>query len=184
MGVKSDCSTEGYVLASWNNSGMLESDGTLHDNVAAGGMRVPLFLDLVTDVPWERTYDVGRGTSGVFNEECGCFGETYASLPPGTANLGCYGRLWIMFEKKKVPTVRFQWNFDCYEAHPSKRVTIREHFYMTSDPVLGFPAWTGGNISGPVNGTFELKRYLNGTTETFGSRPFDFDLVIEKLPLP
>jgi hypothetical protein len=181
MGVKSDCSsTVDYVLAR-NNNGTLEADGYLLDNVAAGGWRVPLNLDLVTDVPWTRQYDVGRGTSGVFN---GCYGE------PSPSNLGCYGHLWIMFEKKKVSTVRFLWNFDCYEAQLNKRETIREHFSVTSDPIP-FPVWTGGDISARVAGKFELQYLLNeGRTLVNQSltggqgRYFDFDLVIEKLPLP
>ena len=70
MGLQSDCSTdERYVLA-WNNNGTLQSGGSLLDT---DGFRVPLFLDLVTDVGWTRRRDVGRGLSGVFN---GCFGET------------------------------------------------------------------------------------------------------------
>ena len=185
MGLKSDCNTEGYVLASYNH-GTLEADGYLLDNVAAGGWRVPLFLDLVTDVSWTRQYDAGRGKSGVFN---GCYGETLAQPPPplGNGNVGCYGRLWIMFETTKGSTVTFLWNFDCYEAQVGKK-TIREHFSMRSEPILGFPAWTGGDISGRVQGTFDVRYYLNGTlvkSLTGGlGRHFDFDLGITKLPLP
>ncbi|MCX6619003.1 MAG: hypothetical protein NTZ98_23260, partial [Acidobacteria bacterium] len=187
MGLKSDCNTEGYVLASYNH-GTLAADGSLFDNVAAGGWRVPLNLDLLTGDPgvsWTRTYDAGRGTSGVFN---GCYGETYANVPPGTANLGCYGRLWIMFGATKGSTVTFLWNFDCYEAQGTrKNQTIREHFSMSSAPIP-FPAWTGGDISGRVQGTFDVRYYLNGTlvkSLTGGlGRHFDFDLGIKKLPLP
>jgi len=188
MGVKSDCSTdttEGYVLAR-NNNGTLLSDSSLLDT---DGFRVPLFLDLVTDVNWTRKYDAGRGLSGVFD---GCFGETLWQPPPG--NRGCSGLLFIMFEKKKVSTVTFRWNFDCYESQPNKiRDTIREHFSMTSDPIP-FPAasaWTGGDISGHVAGKFDLQYLLNeghtlvNQSLTGGQgRYFEFDLVIEKLPLP
>jgi hypothetical protein len=185
MGLKSDCNTEGYVLASYNH-GTLEADGYLLDNVAGGGWRVPLDLDLLTGDPgvsWTRQYDAGRGKSGVFN---GCYGETLPQPPPG--NVGCYGRLWIMFETTKGSTVTFLWNFDCYEAQGSKKnQTIREHFSMRSEPI-SFPAWTGGDISGRVQGTFDVRYYLNGTlvrSLTGGlGRHFDFDLGIKKLPLP
>lgn len=182
MGLKSDCNTEGYVLASYNH-GTLDADGYLLDNVAGGGSRVPLNLNLLSDVPWARTYDAGRGKSGVFN---GCYGETHPNT--STGNLGCYGRLWIMFGTTKGSTVTFLWNFDCYEAQGLKKTqTIREHFSMRSDPIP-FPAWTGGDISGRVQGTFDVRYYLNGTlvkSLTGGlGRHFDFDLGIKKLPLP
>jgi hypothetical protein len=182
MGVRSDCSAdEGYVLA-WNNNGDLQSGGSLLDT---DGVRVPLFLDLVTDVRWTRKYDVGRGLSGVFN---GCFGETLGYPPPG--NRGASGLLFIVFEKKKVSTVSFRWNFDAYESQPNKiRDNIQEQFMMTSDPITLAVAWTGQDSwTAHVAGTFELKRYLNaggkGVMQSLTNgqgRYFEFDLVIEKL---
>jgi hypothetical protein len=183
MGVQSDCSnTVDYVLVR-NNNGNLQSECCLLDT---DGFHVPLFLDLVTDVPWTRKYDAGRGLSDVFN---GCFGPTLWQPPPG--NRGFSGLLFIMFEKKKVSTVRFLWNFDAYESQPNNsRDTMQEHFSMSSDPIP-FPAWTGESISGRVAGIFELRYLLNeghklvNQSLTGGQgRYFDFDLVIEKLPLP
>jgi len=186
MGVKSDCSTDegGYLLA-LNNNGNLQSGGSLLDT---DGFRVPLFLDLVTDVGWTRKYDVGRGLSGVFN---GCFGETLGYPPPG--NRGASGVLFIVFEKKKVSTVSFRWNFDCYESQPNRiRDTIQEQFSLTSDPITLPAAWTGQDFwQAHVAGRFELQYYLNAGGKSVNQsltggngRYFEFDLVIEKLPLP
>lgn len=180
MGVNSNCGSDSYVLA-WNNNGNLQSDSSLLD---ADGSRVPLFLNLVTDVPWTRKYDAGRGLSGVFY---GCFGETLGYPPPG--NRGASGLLFIVFEKKKVSTVRFRWNFDAYESQPKNvRDAIQENFIMTSDPIT-VPAWTGQDSwTAHVVGNFELQYYLkaggkfSAQSLTNGQgRYFEFDLVIEKL---
>jgi len=193
MGVKSDCNcstagctpTEGYVLAR-NNRGTLQSDSSLLDT---DGFGVPLDLDLLTGDPgvsWTRQYDAGRGTSGFFNS---CFGETHAGVPVG--NCGSPGFLSIAFETPKgstKSTVTFRWNFDCYRSQKIRGETIQEHFSMTSGPI-DFPAafaWTGADISGPVAGTFYLKRHLNATVvdqfPTGGSGlPFYFVLGITKL---
>jgi hypothetical protein len=174
MGVVSDCSTEGYVLARGDESN-LQSDGSL---LGADGQPGPhLFLRLLTDVSWTRKYDVGKGLSGVFN---GCFGETFG------AN-GYSGNLFISFAKRKgVPTVSFIWHFDYYLTPPN---TMREHFTMITDPIPFPAAWTGGKISGRVTGTFDLQYYLTGNKYRTGyesltggvGRYFEFDLVIEKL---
>lgn len=178
VGVKSDCpapdgSIPGYVLL-WNNRGTLQSN----QSALPDESYVPLNLNLVTDVPWgPRTYDVGRGLSGVFN---GCFGET-ASGP---------GALFITLGKtKKGPTVSVRWNFDFYEYRTNKiRDLIRENFSLTSDAIqLPAPAgaWTGQDYwAGHVAGIFELQYHLNGPSgivnQTLGQESFAFDLVIEK----
>lgn len=179
VGVKSDCpapdgSIPGYVLL-WNNRGTLQSN----QSALPDESYVALNLNLVTDVPWgPRTYDVGRGKSGIFN---GCFGETTPWGP---------GALFITLGKtKKGPTVSVRWNFDFYEYRTNKiRDLIRENFSLTSNAIqLLTPAvaWTGQDYwEGHVAGMFELQYHLNGPSglvnQTLGQESFAFDLVIEK----
>jgi len=187
-GVNSNCpaldgtTIPGYVLL-WNNRGNLQSNqSALPDESVA-----PLNLNLLTDVPWTRRYDVGRGTSDVFgvsvSNPTGCFGETGAGP----------GALFITFGKtKKGPTVSFRWNFDFYEYRTNKiRETIQENFFMTSGAIqLLAPAvaWTGQDTwTARVAGNFDLQYYLKAdgkfaTQSLTGGqgRYFVFDLVIEK----
>ncbi|MFN2387270.1 MAG: hypothetical protein ABR576_13460, partial [Thermoanaerobaculia bacterium] len=134
-GMVTDCSAEAYVLAQSEQGGKaLHSTGSELDTDGSPGP--DLFLDLVTSppIPWTRTRDVGRGTSGTFN---GCFGETFG--PNGYS-----GNLWIFFETSKgKPTVRFLWHFDYYVTPGN---TEREHFTMKSGKIP-FVAWTGGDLT-------------------------------------
>jgi hypothetical protein len=173
-GMVTDCSVEGYVLAVsgdgpralHSNSSELEADGTPGPD---------LLVNLITDppVPWIRSYDVGRGTSGTFN---GCYGETFG------AN-GYSGNLWIFFETSKgKPTVRLLWHFDYYVTPGN---TSREHFTLKSGKIP-FIAWTGENLSSRVSGPVLIEHYhkegRNITVEpVVSNRMLDFDLTIEKV---
>ena len=173
MGMVTDCSSEGYVLAHPESGGkMLHSTGSELDG--DGSLGPDLFLDLVTDVAWSRTFDVGRGLAGTFN---GCYGETNTYS----------GNLFIFLETNKgQKTVRFIWHFDYY--NPPGSATV-EHFTLKSGKIP-FPALTEGIASGRVAGTFDIERYYKdpdnrpkSVSLTGGvGRPFEFDLVIEKVP--
>lgn len=164
------------MLARWEtNGGKLHADGTILD--ADGSPGPELFMPLLTDVTWSRTYNVGRGLTGTFS---GCFGETYGANGYG-------GNLFIYFERSKGQwTVRFIWHFDYYLTPGN---TIREHFTLKSGKIP-FPAWTGGNVAGRVAGTFDLQRFIKegkppstDTSLTGGMGRFlEFDLTIERVP--
>lgn len=179
MGVVTNCSVDGVVLAHGQTNGAdLHADGM--DLDANGEPGPSLFLNILSDIAWTRQYDAGRGLSGVFS---GCFGETAG------AN-GLSGNLFIYFEKRKgQSTIRFIWHFDYYVTHNN---TIREHFTLDSER-MPFPAWTESDISARVAGIFDLKYFLKvGNTKianyeslTGGQgRYFEFDLNIEKIPTP
>lgn len=152
-GVVTDCDVKGYVLATLETSGgtHLQTNGSEVDPL--DGQPVNLFLDISdpsSALPWTRKYDAGRGTSGVFN---GCFGETFPNA--ATGNNGYHGALFIYFTNSTSgPTVKFTWWFDYY-----LNSTVREHFGLMSGDIP-FVAWTGGNISGQVDGTFDFVYYL------------------------
>lgn len=173
MGMITDCSTEGYVLARTENSGskILHSAGSELD--ADGSPGPDLFLDLITDVAWSRTYDVGRGLAGTFN---GCYGETFGDNSYS-------GNLNIFFETNKgKSTVRFIWHFDYYVTPGN---TIREHFTLKSGKIP-YPAPDG---SLRVAGNFDIERYYKdpdnrpkSVSLTGGAgRRLEFDLSIEKV---
>lgn len=177
MGLTTNCSAEGYVLARLERN-YLHADGS--DLEADGTLGPELQVNIGSDVAWSRKYDVGKGLSGVFD---GCFGKT--SGPNGYS-----GNLFIFFEGGKGPntksTVRFTWHFDYYVTPGN---TIREHFTLSSGKIP-FAVWTGGNLSGPVKGTFDLKYYLKEGRKIISSyesltggqgREFEFVLTIEKL---
>ncbi len=181
MGVVSDCSMEGYVLATVqlrNGGNVLSANGQALE--ANGTPGPPLFLHPLTDVAWQRKYDAGRGLSGVFN---GCYGETYG------AN-GYHGAFFMTFASKKgvqgQTTVSFTWYFDYYVTPGN---SIREHFAMFAGDIP-FPAWTGQNVTARVKGMFDFAYYLKegrtivspyqSITGGLG-RYFEFDLVIEKI---
>jgi len=161
------CNEHGYVLAEWDDAhNFLHANGTMIDPE-----RIPLLMQLSTDVSWKRKYDAGQGTDDVFD---GCYGET-----------GYYnGALFITFNKKRKETyIRFTWYFDYYTAE-----NVREHFALFSEDIP-FPAWTGRNISGDVEGWFDLQYYLNDSdnlpsykslTDDVG-RTFNFWISIEKI---
>jgi hypothetical protein len=168
MGLTTDCSAEGYFLAHWESK-YLQANGS--DVDANGDLGPELLARIGSDVSWTRIYDAGRGLSGVFD---GCFGETAAPA-----------KFYIFFEGRgNKSTVRFTWHFDYYVAP-----NVREHFSLMSDKIP-FPAWTGGNLSGPVKGTFDLKYYLKEGRTIISSyesltggqgRQFEFTLTIEKV---
>lgn len=175
MGLTTDCSSEGYILAHFEKN-YLKADGT--DLEANGDLGPELQVDIGSDVAWSRKYDVGKGLSGVFD---GCFGETDGPT-------GFSGALFIYFEKGKGPngqsTVRFTWHFDYYVTS-----TIREHFTLQSEKIP-FAAWTGDDISGTVKGMFDLKYYLKEGGKVLSSyesltgglgRFFEFELRIERV---
>ena len=179
MGVVTNCSLEGYMLAHGPSGGVdLHSGGMDLDENGEPGPS--LFLNILSDVAWTRQNDAGRGLSGVFS---GCFGET-------TGANGFSGNLFIYFEKRKgQSTIRFTWHFEYYTTHNN---VTREHFTMDSERIP-FPAWNEGDISGRVAGTFDLKYYLkegNTIVSKYESltggqgRHFEFDLDIERIPTP
>jgi len=170
MGIDTDlgCNEHGYVLAEWDAAhDFLHANGTMIDPDL--NIRIPLLMQLSTDVPWTRKYPTED--SGVFN---GCYGET-----------GYYhGALFITFNKKRKETyIRFTWYFNYYTA-----TDVREHFALFSDDIP-FPAWTGENLSGPVDGRFDLQYYLNDPDNLPGfvsltddvGRTFNFWISIEKV---
>jgi hypothetical protein len=173
MGIDTDlgCNEHGYVLAEWDDGhNYLRANGTMIDPEL--DVRIPLLMQLLTDVEWTRKYSAGKGLSGIFD---GCYGET-----------GYYhGALFITFKKKRKKTyISFNWHFD-YNTAPD----VREHFSLFSDDIP-FPAWTGEHLSGPVTGRFDLHYYLNdpdsfisyeSITDGLG-RDFDFYINIEKIP--
>jgi hypothetical protein len=136
------CNEYGYVLAEWGAAhNFLHANGTFVD--PANNQRIPLKMSLLTDVPWQRNYDAGKGLDGTFH---GCYGET-ASYD---------GALFITFTKvKRQPIIRFTWYFDYYTAE-----NVREHFCLFSEDIP-FQAWTGENIEKQVEGWFDLQYYLN-----------------------
>jgi len=165
-----NCNGIGYVLAEWDDAhDYLHANGTMIDSEFK--IRIPLLMQLETDVEWIKKYDAGKGISGIFD---GCFGET-----------GYYhGALFITFKKKRKRTyISFNWHFDYFTAPD-----VREHFSLFSDDIP-FPAWTGEDISGSVNGKFDLHYYLNDPEEFIGyesltgdlGRDFDFTINIEKI---
>jgi hypothetical protein len=177
MGLTTDCSAEGYILAHFEKN-YLKADGT--DLEANGDLGPELQINIGSDVAWTRKYDVGKGLSGVFDA---CFGETDG--PNGFS-----GAMFIFFESGKGPngksTVRFTWHFDYYVTSGN---TTREHFTLSSGKIP-FAAWTGGNLSGTVKGTFDLKYYLKEGRTIISSyesltggqgREFEFVLTIEKV---
>jgi len=170
-GVDTDlgCNEHGYVLAEWDDAhNYLHANGTLIDQE-----RIPLLMQLLTDVQWERKYDAGKGSSGTFDGNY-CYGET-----------GYYkGALFITFKKKRKETyISFIWHFDYYAAS-----NVREHFTLISEDIP-FPVWTGEGISGSVNGWFDLQYYLNDPDEFIGYESltngvgcdFDFSIDIVKI---
>ena len=167
------CNEDGYVLGEWDDShNYLHANGTMIDPEIK--VRIPLLMQLLTNVPWERKYvaDPAKGLSGIFD---GCYGET-----------GYYnGALFITFKKKRKKTyISFNWHFD-YHIAPD----VREHFSLFSDDIP-FPAWTGEDIIFErVNGRFDLHYYLNdpdsfisyeSITDGLG-RDFDFYINIVKI---
>ena len=178
MGIASDCSPEGYILAKWEK-GNLHADGATLD--ANGTPGPELLLNLITDFSRTRKYDAGQGLSGVFN---GCFGETY----PFGSSIGYSGNLFIYVEKKGASsTIRFLWHFFYYLLSGN---IIREHFTLESEKIP-FPAWTGGTLSGRVFGKFDVLYYLKeGRTIVSsyqsitggGGRTLAFDVAFEPLP--
>jgi len=173
MGMTTDCSADGYVLAHWVNGGnYLQADG--NDLDANGNLGPDLFLRLLTDVDYTRKYNpfgasdpYGRTfPSGTFN---GCRGATFGSN-------GYQGNLFIFFESRRgQPTIRFIWHFD-YFLGPK----VREHFTLTSER-MPFTAWTGGDISGHVKGKFDIQYYYYGKYESITGglgRYLEFDLNI------
>ena len=178
-GLASDCpSGTGQVLA---EGAMRATGGTLKADGQAlepdGTLGPPLFLNLVTDVPWTRKYDAGRGLAGTFN---GCFGETYGTN-------GSHGALFIDFGSRKGKSfIHFTWHFEYYVTPGN---VIREHFTLTSADIP-FPAWNLAGVSGRVKGTFDIGYYLkegrkilSGYESITGGagRYFEFDLVIQKV---
>jgi hypothetical protein len=161
MGVTSDC-PDGQPTTILAREE--HTPGFLH----AGGS--DLNLRLHTDVQWSRKYPAP--TSGVFD---GCFGVT-PSL---------HGNLFIDFERdSRGNVVHIIWHFDYYIASG-----VREHFTLQSEHIP-FPAWTGGNVSGRVAGTFDLQYSLREGKKVIASyksltngegRPFDFLLTITKV---
>jgi len=178
-----NCNPYGYVLAEWDERyNYLRANGTMIDL----NIRIPLLMQLLTDVGWTRKYDAGKGFSGVFNvcpegpiNQCyDCYGQT-------DGEHGYHGALFIKFGKKKrQSTIHFIWHFDYYTAPD-----VREHFSLVSEDIP-FQAWTGDDIiSKPVTGWFDLQYYLNdpdqranykSLTDDIGLT-FDFYITIEKI---
>ena len=170
-GIDPSCNIYGYVLAEWDAAhNFLHANGTMIDHE-----RIPLLMQLLTNVGWTREYNAGKGLYGIFN---GCYGESYGET-------GYNGALFITFNKKRKETyIRFTWYFDYYTAPD-----VREHFALFSDDIP-FPAWTGDDIvSEPVTGRFDLQYYLNdpdnlpsykSLTDDVG-RTFNFWISIEKI---
>jgi hypothetical protein len=179
LAVRTDCSATDFVLAHPTQNGTLNANGT--DIDATGQLGPDLFLNLMTNVNWTRKYDVGRGLSGVFN---GCYGETPAN--PASGHQGYNGNLFLFFESSGgQPTVRFTWHFD---YHLTAGNDIREHFTLHSGKIP-FAAWTGGDVSGRVVGSFQLEYYLKEGKRIVSSYtplpggtdlPFEFDLTITR----
>ena len=169
-----DCTQYGFVLAVWDDAwDLLRANGTLIDPDLK--MKIPLFMQLLTDVRWTRKYpDVA---DGVFN---GCYGET-----PGEN--GYHGALFIKLGKKKSQSIiRFTWYFGYYTAS-----NVLEHFALFSEDIP-FPTWTGEDIIDyPVTGWFDLQYYLNDldhkpSYESFNGGAgltFNFLLTIQKITL-
>lgn len=179
MGLTTDCDVEGYILAHGDSKGLVANGSDLEPN---GDLGPELQLNIGSDVAWTRKYeaDPNKGLSGVFD---GCFGET-------SGPNGFHGGLHINFANGKGPngksTVSFTWHFDYYVTPGN---TIREHFTLKSGSIP-FPVWTGGNLSGPVNGTYDLAYYLKEGRKIISSyesltggqgRQFEFVLTIEKV---
>ena len=148
-GLASNCpiNTSAYVVAHLDLMGgtHLQANGTDLDGTQPSLLFLDFFVDPShTPVHWTRKYDAGNGLSGTFT---GCYGQTkYYS-----------GNLFIWFESTPSgSTVKFTWYFDYYVTPFN---AIREHFGLFSDKIP-FPAWTGGNISGPVTGKFDFVYYL------------------------
>ena len=177
-GLTTDCSSEGYILATGDTTGLTGS-GSEQDT---DGEFVPLALNIVIGDPaveYDRDYDPGDGTHVVFN---GCLGG-----PSGPT--GYSGALFISFGGGKGPkggsTVSFTWHFEYYIADG-----VREHFTLKGDKIP-FPAWTGTDVSGTVKGNFTLLHYLNDGTRKVRNyyvpidggenRLFEFVLTIEKV---
>lgn len=173
MGINTDmgCNPCGYVLAEWDDAhNFLHANGTMID--PDFDERIPLLMQLLTDVEWTREYPAKD--SGVFD---GCYGETVGEH-------GYHGALFITFSKKRKETyIRFTWYFGYYTA-----TDVREHFALFSDDIP-FQKWTGENLSGEVNGRFDLQYYLNdpdnlpsytSLTDDVG-RTFNFWISIEKI---
>jgi hypothetical protein len=170
------CNREGYVLAEWDDAhNYLHANGTMINPDPNVQIRIPLLMQLLTDVPWGREYvaDPVKGLSGIFY---GCYGET-----------GYYnGALFITFKKKRKKTyISFTWHFDYHTA-----ADVREHFSLFSNDIP-FPPWTGEDIIFErVNGRFDLHYYLNDPDSYIGyesitdglGRDFDFYITIEKIP--
>ena len=175
MGVASDCNLETYVIATVDQN-MLKADGQALD--ADGSLGPPLFPHPISDVPWTRKYDAGRGLTGVFN---GCFGETYGTN-------GFHGALLLGFGNKKgKSTITLTWYFDYYVTPGN---VTREHFMLTAANIP-FPAWKGQDVTARVQGIFDFKYYLKENGKIISSyttmtgdvgRYFEFDLAIEKIP--
>lgn len=122
-----------------------------------------LNLDLVNlGVPWTRKYDVGHGTSGVFN---GCYGVT-TSWP---------GDLYLIWQGSSL---RFVWHFE-YFGTPG--VSPREYFTIEASRIP-FPAHKpGADVEGWVRGTFPFMRTLNDETTKAAGQRTDFGSVSVQL---
>lgn len=148
-GLSTDCAqpTDGYVLAQALNNGTLSAASTITHVDGSAGPPFQIRVATSPEVRWERTYDVGKGTEGVFND---CFGAT--SGPNGGS-----GNLFLFFENVGgQPTVRFTWHFDYYVT--ARNVT-REHFTLHSANIP-FPVLTSDGADGNVSGSFDLEYYL------------------------
>lgn len=136
------CNEYGYVLADTAYTD-LHANGTLIDPDL--NTRIPLRMQLSTDVEWTRKYDAGKGLEGSFDS---CYGE----------NGYYHGAFFIDFKKiRKKTYISFTWYFDYYTATDPD---VREHFALFSENIP-FPAWTGENLSREVEGWFDLQYYLN-----------------------
>ena len=136
-GIVTDCrSDRGYVLAQLQTGGgtLLNANGSDSN------------FDLLTNIPWTRQYEAGKGLSGIFN---GCYGVTQYKN-------GAF-RIWLGTQKGQS-YVEFLWHFEYYIAPD-----VREHFTLRSERIP-FPAWTGGELSGSVSGGFDIDHYLNDGT--------------------
>ena len=170
-GLVTDCptNTSNYVVGHLSG-GLLTVNGTDLDGTQPSSLFLNFFVDPTrTPVPWTRRYNAGNGLSGSFT---GCYGQTQSNR----------GALFLDFKNN---TVKFTWWFDYYITS-----NVREHFGVMSGSIP-FPAWTGGNISGRVTGTFDDVYYLKegnrivypyvSLTNGVG-RIFDFVLTIERVP--
>lgn len=175
-GLRTDCTQapDGYVLAEALNNGTLSGASSIRHADGSVGPQFQIRITTSPDVAWTRRYDVGKGTSGGFND---CFGAT--SGPNGGS-----GNLFMFFETVGgQPTVRFTWHFDYYVTD---RNITREHFTLHSDNIA-FPALTAAGAEGRVSGSFDLEYYLKEGKDILslydpipnGSNlPFEFDMRI------